>query len=148
MRKYMNQKKRCDAHQAYRVTQKPPQTGRLILTPGDTVIDDQACDANDGCSGRCSRTQENVADYVPAATQPKIDPEGPAQHVGRRGITKNSSRTTNGAAEGHDWLGVNNPPRKSIGEADQQCVPRADAQQERHYQTGGGIPGNKSNARN
>src|SRR6202011_4102982 len=104
MRKYMDQEKRCDAHQADGITQKPPYRRRLIFTPGNAVIGDQACDADDGCSCRRARSHENVADHIPAVTQLNIDPEVPAQHVGCHAIAEGASHAANCATEGHEWL--------------------------------------------
>src|SRR5258708_27330741 len=110
----MDEKKRSDAHQADGVTQEPTYCGRLIFTAGNAVVGDQGSDAKKRCSRGRSRTENNVADHIPAATQPKIDLHRPAQYVSRRAITQRTSRGAEGIAEGHERLSVNNLASESI----------------------------------
>jgi len=65
----MDEKKRSDAHQPDCVTQEPTYRA---------MIGDQGNDAKKRCSCCRSRTQNNVADHILAATQPQIDLHLPA----------------------------------------------------------------------
>ena len=143
----MDEKKRSDTYQADCVTQKPTHRGRPVFTPGNAVIGDQGYDTKNRCSCCRGRAQHNVADHIPTATQPQIDLRGPAQYVGCRAITESAPRGTEGIAEGYERLSVNSLASESLGAKDQQGIPRAYTQQERHYQADGGIPGNESKPR-
>src|SRR5437879_2744650 len=107
MRKYMDEKKRGNTHQSNGITQEPTYRGRFIFAPVNAVICQQACGPKDGCPGGRSRTYKNIADHVPAATQPEIDLKSTAQHIRCRAITDGNSRSSDCVAEGYRWLSVN-----------------------------------------
>src|SRR6266478_9653415 len=143
IRKYMDKKKRRNAHQTDGVTQEPAQSRRLVFAPGNAVIGNQAGNADDCCYYSGRRSYENIADHIPPAMQPKIDLRRTTQQVCRHPITESDSGGIDRAAIGHDWLVVDNPASKSLGKTNQKRIPWADSQHERHNQTDGGIPGNE-----
>jgi hypothetical protein len=143
----MDEKKRCNTDQSDGVSQKPPYCGPSVFTPRNAVIRNQTRDTNDCCRYGSSRTHQDIADHISPAAQPEINLRRTTQYVRCRAITESDSSGANRVAKGHDWLGIKNAARKGIGKTDQKRIPRADAQQERHNQTDGGVPGNEPNPR-